>query len=196
MRLLLSLVALLLTGCPFAAPGLRGDVGVAAATASHAVNPSLHVTAGASAASVVPMPGWPVDFGAGYVLFFPSAPGAVHGAYVDGAYLHALGDGWRLSFGGRAEWLLQERPSGIHAGTGGALRFAVEQARFVSGRTSASGRDTFVTATSYGNQALGLTAELGVRRLPGAQQSVYAMVGLTVRVPAFAGLLFFIPSPK
>jgi hypothetical protein len=192
-------IALVGTGCPFAIPGLRGDTSIAASVVDGKFKPAGHVLVGASLASMTTPPKFPFDVSAGYVLFYPSAKDAVHGGFVDAAYLRHF-PSFMLSVGPRFEVLTQERRKGLHGGVGGSVRVAFETlthtASEFGGGSGNTGGVGFVIGQSYGAVGIGLAAEFGVRRLPGQLFSAYGTLGLTFRLPAAAGFFFFIPFPK
>ena len=188
------------TGCPYVLPGLRADVGAeVAAVTGRPVKPALHLTTGVSLGSVLREPRW-YDVSAGYVLFYPSDHDTVHGGFVDVAWLKRFGGLLQLSVGPRVEALFQERDKGLHGGVGGALRVALEGIAFTDksfeSNSGSSGGLGFVVGQNYGNLALGVSTEVGVRRLPGKLYSGYAMIAVTFRLPASAGFALFIPFPK
>ncbi|MBS1151609.1 MAG: hypothetical protein H6Q89_3307 [Myxococcaceae bacterium] len=193
-------LALLCAGCPYAIPGLRGDFGGSVGVVNGKVKPAAHVLAGVSLASVKKEPGYPFDVGGGYLLYFPNDLGAVHGGYLDGAWLHRLSRGWLLSVGPRLELLLQERSKGLHGGVGLAVRVGFEALTFTEdGFADGSGDSSglvFLIGQTHGNLGIGLSAEVAVRRLPGQLYAVQAALSVTFRLPASAGLILIIPFPK
>ncbi len=133
------------------------------------------------------------------MLFLADPDRPVNGLYLDGAWLHRVGAVGRISLGARAELLFQDR-NGLAFGSGGAVRLGIEALKYTSGEFSGSSGNitgmTWVAGWYTGTAAYGLSAELGVRRLPGAIFSYYAMVGVTVRLPTAFGLAVVIPFPK
>ena len=177
---------------------MRADVGGLASTVNGKFVPAAHATAGFSLASLLKEPR-PYDVGAGYVLFYPGNVGTVHGGYVDAAWLRRFGTVGQVSIGPRFELLLQDRVDGIHAGVGAAMRVAVEAITFTDKDfASTTGMTAFqvTVGKAHGNLAIGLSTEVGVRRLPGALFSVYGMLAVTFRLPASVGFILYIPFPK
>jgi hypothetical protein len=147
----------------------------------------------------------------------------VQGGYLDAAWLRQLSAGWRLSLGGRAELLTSRRWDDAPYGRGAALRVSLEKVRFGKGPVDATFDEcvqrlgprragdpptlpgeppgteydcpppSFAFGSYFGNSGFGLAAEYGLRQLPGAGTSSYAMVGLSFRLPAAAFLLFGFP---
>ena len=197
------LIVALASGCPYAIPGLRADLGVAPTTVGGPLRPALHVAGGVSLASLFKTPR-PLDAGAGYVLFFPSDLDTVHGGYLDAAWLRRFAwsdnSGFMLSLGVRAELLLQERRDSLHGGAGGVVRVAFERIGFTERDFSEASINEsgfgVILGGARGSASIGLSSEVGVRRLPGARLAVFGMVGVTFRLPASAGFILFIPFPR
>jgi hypothetical protein len=181
----------------------------------------MHAAIGVSAASLLHPEGrLPIDAGVGYLLS-GSAQTPLHGAYADGAWLHNLGRGWRISLGGRAEVLTSGnwRHSTLAPGVG--MRLALERVwfhqRWVSQATQGEctqrvrphdppgrpgeplptevecDRPALLVGPIHGNAGAGVALEYAFRALPQSNTSQQLTLALTFRLPAAALLLFAWP---
>lgn len=208
---------------PLASPGLKADIGPAVAVnQSAAPQPALSLTAGLSLASILePRALFGLDVGTGYLLSYTSSIKRLDGAYLEAGAWHPLGPHTRLGATGRAELLLNG--SGVGLGGVAHLAFEWfirKQGDFTSGprtgceehprvpRPGDPPRDPgqpaptetqcpkqgLLVGSTYGNSGVGVWLDAGVRQLPGGGgPSIQLALGLSVRLPAAWGYLFWFP---
>ena len=203
---------------PFASPPFHATVetGVASGTLATKRGLTLHdATASVVTARVGlnPLQFFPeqrdrlVDLGAGYVyeglLTGQVAGRASHGAYLEVAvspWAMRLGETWqlRLSANGHADVLVEAKAipgAPRHLGGGGEVGATLELVTFSDGPLDTDERvtedgsttGTLLAGVAYGETAIGLSLSGGFR-LVGAQSYGIFTVGLSVRMPASAGI--------
>ena len=169
-----------LTGCFFALPPSRTEVGWATGDGG----PSrTRIATGAHLASATPAD-VPVEVGVG--LLYESGDQmspSTKGPYVDLGLAVLRNEHARLLVGLRGErrWQAHE----MHYGT--KLRVDLEMFSHGGGPFSDTGSCGFVSGASAGNTGLGIYAEAGAGWIPG-DPTWLATMGITVRLPAVAGI--------
>jgi hypothetical protein len=191
MTRLLALLSLLASGCilPYAVPPARLDFG--GAHVMHGGN-VFHFAAGlhtASAGEIVPHSDR-FDAGIGVVLNAQQGGLRDHGFYAGGDYFLRRREHTRIGLGARGEYLIDD---GI---SGGGLYGRLTLEAFNAGNGGGSGQGN-CSATSFawrGAPGTALYAEAGGQMLPDGRTAFVSTAGLSIRLPAVAGLLFMVPG--
>lgn len=194
----LSLCLLLFaTGCiiPLAAPSARIEGGYAMSSNSSSrgtIRAGAHVVGNRTAADAT----W--DLGAGYV---GTAGGderndgmtpveSTHGGYIEGAYLHRIGEHTRLSIGPGLQVSQRDGDTLVPVAY---VRSSVELYSPMHAAGSSSDRCGSATGTWHGQ--IGLGTYVDVQR-PLTDGGITVVAGLTLRMPSFAGVAVVIPGCK
>jgi hypothetical protein len=186
------------SGCalPYALPPAQVDIG--ADRAFRADEPTaFHLAAGVHAASLGPATiprSDAVDIGVGYVLDRDHQRVRDQGVYGEAAWFFVRRPHVRLAAGVRGEALF----SGAGYGSGAYARLAGELFAQGSGAGEVdSSKGGGCNGGSFrwgGVPATGLYVEAGGQHLPDGREAVVATAGLTVRIPAVAGILLLLPG--
>lgn len=147
----------------------------------------LVVSGGVHLASVLPRRNPPVDVGVGYVFTdIGLGDRKLHGIYGEFTPIATAGSWWRLVAGARGEAQFADR-SGAGAGYTFLGRVGIE----TFSPTSEVGDDDrmLVVGGAYGVYGIGGFVEAGGHKLPGGEQAVLVLGGLSLRFPASAGVL-------
>jgi hypothetical protein len=182
-------VLALLGGCfPYGLPPLKGELG---ATTQTNRSTAGRVAGGAHLASGTLRRDQPFDIGAGAFYEWDEIGTRAKGAYGDVALFVDRGARTRTSLGLRGELRYDEMS---RAGMGAKLRIDHE----IYGATTApySGADgcSMIVGGAHGTGAIGLYVEAGSAWMPDTDRAFVATAGITVRIPATAGLIIGIPG--
>jgi hypothetical protein len=200
---LLAVLAWSSTGCAFALPPSRVELGGGVRRWSGAERGEPAGPVAALRASMHPLQldpaslQRPVDFGVGYLLdaYDFQEPGTtVHGAFVE------LSGSLPISADGPNVVVLSARQQGRMLfdavsplpGAGFAVQLSFEAVSFTRGPWSTNRHDELSAGVSYGEVAMGLYLE-GATGLIGADHVQTLTGGLMLRVPALLGAGFFLP---
>ncbi|MCX5742257.1 MAG: hypothetical protein NT062_07155 [Proteobacteria bacterium] len=189
------LLVTLTSGCliPLASPSARIEGGMAMSTHQSArgtIRAGAHVVGNRTASDAT----W--DLGAGYVGVAPGTDDVDHmpvagsnGGYLEGSYLRRVGTGARFGIGPGVQLNLRD-----HAVLPvGYLRASFELFTPVSASGTESDTCTTVTGTWHGQAGIGTYVDV---QRPFAERGVTVVAGLTLRLPAFAGVALVIPGCK
>ena len=136
------------------------------------------------------------DFGAGYTAtaetFEPMLTTPAQGFYIDGAYLHRLDDNARLGIGPGISMLFRglDHEDLVPVGY---LRASVEFFGPIHSTGTSSDRCGMSTGTWRGQAGIGAYVDV---QKPMTESGLAVVAGLTVRLPALAGVAVFIPGCK
>jgi hypothetical protein len=176
---------------PYAVPPMQADLG--AARAFRADEPTaFHLAAGVHSASLGPatIPKSDViDIGVGYVLDVRHGV-RDQGLYGEGAWFFVRREHVRLAAGVRGEALL----AGPNVGSGLYARLSGEL--FTVGAGSGHDPGSLCGAGIFrwgGVPGTGVYLEAGGQHLPDGREAVVATAGLSIRLPAAAGVLLPVP---
>ena len=194
-RLSLTL-AVMAGGCvlPYAFPPAQVDLG--AARAFRADEPTaFHLAAGVHSASLGPATipkSDVVDIGIGYVLDHDHKGVRDQGVYGEGSWFFMRRPHVRMAAGIRGEALL----AGTTWGTGAYARLSGEFFGVGAGEghinpDNGCGGSIFRWG---GVPATGVYVEAGGQHLPDGREAVVATAGVTLRIPAIAGLVLAFPG--
>jgi hypothetical protein len=180
---ILTLFIVLSTGCLFALPPSRTELGYAA---GDGVQPRMRVATGMHLASVVPAPSTRLELGVGMMYEVGNAgnmTSSTKGPYADVGVAVLRNDYARVLVGLRGErrWRAHE----MHYGT--KLRVDLEMFAHGHGDFAEAGSCGFITGSHFGMTGLGVYAEAGAAWLPGDPEWL-ATAGVTLRLPTVAGI--------
>lgn len=191
MTRLVALLSLLASGCilPYAVPPSRLDFG--GAHVMHGGN-VFHFAAGvhtASAGDIVPHSDR-FDAGIGVVLNAQQGSLRDHGFYLEGDYFLRRREHTRIGLGMRGEYLMDD------GAFGSGLYGRVTLEAFGRGGGGGTGEGN-CGSTSFvwrGAPGTALYVEAGGQTLPDGNAAFVSTAGLSIRLPALAGLLFMVPG--
>lgn len=178
---------------PYAVPPMRVDLG--AAHAFRADEPTaFHFAAGLHTASLgaATIPKSDVfDIGVGFVLDHDEGGTRAKGMYGDGEWFLARRTHARLAAGIRGEALF----SGPNTGSGAYVRLSGELFAAGSGVGQFQTDDNCSGVFRWGGvPATGLYVEAGAQHLPDGREAFVTTAGLSLRLPALAGVLLVLPG--
>jgi hypothetical protein len=195
LQVLAVLPALALGACvlPYAVPPMRADFG--AAHAFRADEPTaFHFAAGLHTASLGPetIPKSDVfDVGAGFVVDHDADGTRAKGIYGDGAWFLARATHARVAAGVRGEALF----SGARWGSGAYARLSAELFSAGGGAGQFHTDDNCSGVYRWrGVPATGLYVEAGAQHLADGREAFVTTAGVSLRVPALAGVLLVLPG--
>ena len=184
-------------GCviPYAVPPMRMDLAGAHRITGEDRN-AFHFTAGVHAASLGPRAisrADTFDVGVGYVVDKDAHGLRDQGLYGEASWFFFRREHVRMSAGARGEMLF----SGDRTGTGLYARVSSEV--FTVGSGSGVSDDDRCSSNAmawYGVPGTALYAEAGAQHLPDGREAAVVTAGLSLRLPAVAGLLMIVPGCK
>jgi hypothetical protein len=179
----------IVTGCivPIAIPSTRVEGGYTPQGAG-----SLRVGSHVAGYRLARDPQW--DLGAGYTLTtstFDPMVNRASGFYFEGAYLRRIDRSARLSVGPGISMLFRGDRDALLAVA--YARIGVEMFQPVRANVSSDGKCGTTTGTWHGQ--LGLGAYIDIEK-PIGESGVAAVIGVSGRIPSFAGVGFYIPYCK
>jgi hypothetical protein len=161
-----------------------------AATGTARPSPTIfRLSAGFNLANLAPPERVIVDAGAGYIFNdIGWGDRKIHGLYAEVSPIISRQKGWWVTFTARGEAMFPDsRESGM--GYGFIASLGVETFSFTESPAgfAADGKG-FGIGAAYGTLAIGAFAEAGAQRLPGGEQQGILLGGISVRLPATAGV--------
>jgi hypothetical protein len=196
---LVALVAPALAGCiavPFALPPSKVQIGAGTRSVARPghdeTDVPLQVRAGLSPLGLSPdMLDRRIDVGVGYLLETGKAT-RIQGGYLDaGGVLGRwpLGDGGLFRAMTSVQLRLLAEQDGMQLGRGGAVQLGGELVTFKQGAFSSSSHRGGAFGVDYGEGGFGLYLEAAYAQI-GSTTIQSASLGLTIRLPGAAGVLY------